>query len=56
VKSTSSSGWKILAISTISTIGHRDRGGLSTVMAFVASREPKNIAFQDCAPAWTAAA
>ena len=38
------------------SIGHRKKAGLSTVMAFPASIEPKNIAFHDCVPACTAAA
>jgi len=35
---------------------HRDAGGLSTVMKFPASEEPKKNAFQSSLPAWTAAA
>jgi hypothetical protein len=38
------------------SIGHRKNAGLSTVIAFPASSDPKNIAFQLCVPAWTAAA
>ncbi len=38
-----------------STDGHSASGGLSTVMKFDASEEPKNIAFQLLVPAWTAA-
>lgn len=38
-----------------STIGHSAAGGLSTVMKFAASEEPKKNAFQLCEPAWTAA-
>ncbi len=37
-------------------ITHSDAGGLSTVMKFDESNEPKNIAFQLRVPAWTAAA
>src|SRR3954469_15084574 len=37
------------------SIGHSERGVLSTVMKFDASEEPKKNAFQLCAPAWTAA-
>ena len=36
-------------------ITHNDAGGLSTVIRFAASKEPKNRAFQLCEPAWTAA-
>jgi hypothetical protein len=36
-------------------ITHRAAGGLSTVMKLAASLEPKNIAFQFCAPACAAA-
>jgi hypothetical protein len=35
--------------------GHSDAGGLSTVMKFEASEEPKNMAFQLLVAAWTAA-
>jgi len=35
---------------------HSEAGGLSTVMKFEASNEPKNSAFQLLVPAWTAAA
>ncbi len=35
---------------------HRDIGGLSTVMEFAASDEPKNHAFHETEPAWMAAA
>lgn len=38
-----------------SAIGRGAAGGLSTVMAFAASDEPKKNAFQLAAPAWTAA-
>ena len=38
------------------SIGHRKAGGLSTVMKFDESDEPKNMAFQLLVPAWTAAA
>ncbi len=38
-----------------STIGHSEAGGLSTVMKFPASEEPKKKAFQLRVPAWTAA-
>ena len=34
---------------------HSDAGGLSTVMKFDASEDPKKNAFQLCVPAWTAA-
>ena len=34
---------------------HNDAGGLSTVMKLDASNEPKKHAFQECAPACTAA-
>jgi hypothetical protein len=34
---------------------HRNAGGLSTVMKFAASEDPKNSAFQDSEPAWAAA-
>ncbi len=37
------------------SITHREAGGLSTVIRFAASDEPKNIAFQLCVPACTAA-
>ncbi len=37
------------------SIGHRNAGGLSTVMKFDESDDPKNIAFQLFVPAWTAA-
>src|SRR5436309_2689475 len=39
-----------------SSIGHRDSGGLSTVMKLDESNEPKKNAFQLCVPACTAAA
>ena len=39
-----------------SAITHSDAGGLSTVMKFEESSEPKNSAFQLFVPAWTAAA
>ncbi len=42
-------------IRTARAIGHRAAGGLSTVIALPASREPKNRAFQDWLPACTAA-
>ncbi len=38
-----------------SAIGHSESGGLSTVMKFAASEDPKNIAFQLTLPACTAA-
>ena len=38
------------------SIGQRKAGGLSTVMKFDESDEPKNMAFQLLVPAWTAAA
>ncbi len=38
-----------------SSIGHRDIGGLSTVMKLAASEEPKKNAFQLWLPACTAA-
>ncbi len=37
------------------SITHSDAGGLSTVMAFEASKEPKKKAFQLWVPAWAAA-
>ena len=37
-------------------MGHKKAGGLSTVMKFEESEEPKNIAFQLFVPACTAAA
>ena len=37
-------------------IGHNPSGGLSTVIALPASREPKKNAFHDWAPACAAAA
>jgi len=37
------------------SMGHRDAGGLSTVMKFDASLEPNSIAFQLWEPACTAA-
>lgn len=40
---------------TDSAIGHREAGGLSTVMEFPASEEPKKKAFQLSEPACTAA-
>ncbi len=42
-------------IRTDRAIGHRVAGGLSTVMAFAESSEPKKNAFQLWLPAWTAA-
>jgi hypothetical protein len=36
-------------------MNHKDAGGLSTVIAFAASDEPKKKAFQLCEPAWAAA-
>ena len=39
-----------------SPITHSDAGGLSTVMKFDESSEPKNHAFHDFVPACTAAA
>ena len=39
-----------------SSITHSDAGGLSTVMKFDESIEPKKNAFQLFVPAWTAAA
>ena len=39
-----------------SSITHSDAGGLSTVMKFDESKEPKKKAFQLLVPAWTAAA
>jgi hypothetical protein len=39
-----------------SSITHKDAGGLSTVMKFDASNDPKKKAFQLFVPAWTAAA
>ena len=38
-----------------SAISHSAAGGLSTVMKFAASDEPKKRAFQLCVPACTAA-
>ena len=38
------------------SITHSEAGGLSTVMKFEASEEPKKKAFQLFVPAWTAAA
>ncbi len=38
-----------------SSITHSDAGGLSTVMKFDESNEPKKNAFHDLVPAWTAA-
>lgn len=38
------------------SIGHSDAGGLSTVIAFSGSRDPKKNAVQSFAPACTAAA
>ena len=38
-----------------SSITHNEAGGLSTVMKFDASEEPKNAAFRLLVPAWTAA-
>ena len=38
-----------------SAITHSEAGGLSTVMAFAASNDPKKKAFQLDDPAWTAA-
>ena len=37
------------------SMGHRKAGGLSTVMKFDESEEPKKKAFQLFVPAWTAA-
>jgi hypothetical protein len=37
------------------SMGHRKAGGLSTVMKFEESDEPKKKAFQLLVPAWTAA-
>ena len=37
------------------SITHREAGGLSTVMKFEESDEPKKKAFQLLVPAWTAA-
>ena len=37
------------------SITQSDAGGLSTVMKFDESNEPKKNAFQLCEPAWTAA-
>ena len=42
-------------IRTESPVTHRAAGVLSTVMAFAASDEPKNHAFQLCPPACAAA-
>jgi hypothetical protein len=39
-----------------SAITHSDAGGLSTVMKFDGSSDPKKNAFQLLVPAWTAAA
>ena len=39
-----------------SSITHSEAGGLSTVMKFEESIEPKRNAFQLLVPAWTAAA
>ena len=39
-----------------SSMTHSDAGGLSTVMKFDESRDPKKKAFQLLVPAWTAAA
>ncbi|SHT68652.1 Uncharacterised protein [Mycobacteroides abscessus subsp. abscessus] len=41
---------------TLSSISHRNSGGLSTVMELAASDEPKTNAFHDTDPACTAAA
>ncbi|GAA3244387.1 hypothetical protein GCM10020216_072430 [Nonomuraea helvata] len=41
---------------TLSTIGHKEAGVLSTVMALAASEDPKKNAFQLWLPACTAAA
>ena len=41
---------------TDSPVTHVAAGGLSTVTKFPASSDPKNHAFQLCAPAWAAAA
>ena len=38
-----------------SPMTHSEAGGLSTVMKFAASDEPKKNAFQLFVPAWTAA-
>ena len=40
---------------TDNAMGHRDIGGLSTVMEFAASDDPNRNAFHDCEPAWAAA-
>ena len=40
---------------TESAIGQSDSGGLSTVIEFAASDDPKKNAFQLCEPAWAAA-
>ena len=40
---------------TDSAITHSDAGGLSTVIEFAASEDPKKKAFQLALPAWTAA-
>ncbi len=37
------------------SIGHKNAGGLSTVMKLEESDDPKSIAFQLFVPAWTAA-
>ena len=34
---------------------HSEAGGLSTVIEFAMSDDPKNHAFHDCDPAWMAA-
>ena len=41
---------------TDSPVTHSEAGGLSTVMKFWASSDPKNHADQLCEPAWDAAA
>ncbi len=43
-------------IRTERAISHSDAGGLSTVIALLASSEPKRNAFQLCDPACAAAA
>ena len=42
-------------IRALSSIGHNDAGGLSTVIEFAASDEPNSAAFQLRVPACTAA-
>ena len=41
---------------TENAMGQSANGGLSTVIAFCASRDPKKNAFHDSDPAWAAAA